>query len=85
MRNRVFIKDRELNDYQIAWEYNKLNKGSSKFDISGSEAAHRLEGSHCACPPNRGEFVLLPMSDPAVKEGGKRYMKCRICGCYSHL
>lgn len=44
----------------------------------------RLEGSHCKCNGN-GEFVLLPKENKAVIEGGKRYMKCRKCGCWSHL
>jgi len=28
---------------------------------------------------------LLPAEDPAVVEGGKRYMQCRVCGGWSHL
>lgn len=44
----------------------------------------RLEGNHCDCNGN-GEFVLLPLNSKAVREGGKRYMKCRKCGLHSHL
>ncbi len=44
----------------------------------------RIEGSHCDCNGN-GEFELLPRNDESVIEGGKDYMKCRICGGHSHL
>lgn len=45
----------------------------------------RIAGEgHCRCRGN-GEFVLLPIDDPDVQEGGKRYMQCRKCGCWSHL
>lgn len=44
----------------------------------------RIEGSHCDCD-GEGEFVLLSEDDPAVVEGGKRYMVCKKCNCYSHL
>lgn len=45
----------------------------------------RIEGSHCNCLPNTGDFTLLPADDELVLEGGKRYMVCRNCGGYSHL
>lgn len=45
----------------------------------------RIEGNLCNCEPNQGEFVLLSKKHPAVVEGGKDYMECRICGGYSHL
>jgi hypothetical protein len=43
-----------------------------------------LERNHCECKGN-GEFVLLPEDDPAVVEGGKRYMVCKKCNYHSHL
>ena len=45
----------------------------------------RIAGNgHGYCNGNC-EFVLLPLYDTAVKEGGKRYMVCRKCGASSHL
>lgn len=44
----------------------------------------RIAGNICDCNGN-GILDLLPLDDEAVVEGGKRYMKCRKCGCYSHL
>lgn len=45
----------------------------------------RISGyGHCNCNGD-GEFELLPVYSPEVKEGEKRYMVCRKCGCYSHL
>ena len=54
---------------------------------------YRLAGNHCDCgcdenaigKPSMGEFELLPLYDASVREGGKAYMKCKKCGCYSHL
>lgn len=54
---------------------------------------YRLSGNHCDCgcdesaigKPSNGEFELLPLNDTSVREGGKAYMKCKRCGCYSHL
>lgn len=45
---------------------------------------------HCECVENgeqMGEFVLMPMTSclPPYSEGGKWYMQCRKCGCFSHL
>ena len=58
--------------------------------LSGS--VYRLKGCMCDCgysrepgEPSLGEFDLLPYSDPLIREGGKAYMKCRKCGCISHL
>lgn len=50
----------------------------------------RLIGHHCDCGVDengytKGEFILLPLDDECVVEGGKAYMKCRICGGVSHL
>lgn len=50
----------------------------------------RLKGHHCNCGVTeegftKGEFELLPLSDPDVREGGKAYMQCKKCGGWSHL
>jgi len=50
-----------------------------------SDFPERVSGhGHCDCEDG-GDFELLPSDDPAVVEGGKRYMQCRICGGCSHL
>lgn len=51
---------------------------------------NRLRGDMCACGVDEkgnsnGDFVLLPLSDKSIKEGGKAYMRCMKCGCFSHL
>ncbi len=57
----------------------------TQWDFSSLNPDNRLGGDgHCNCGGN-GEFVLLPLSDPDVQEGKKRYMQCRKCGCWSHL
>lgn len=38
----------------------------------------------CNCNGN-GQFKLLPVDHPDVRDGKKRYMQCMICGCWSHL
>ena len=53
----------------------------------------RLSGHHCNCgcdenavgKPTKGKFKLLPFYSPDVKEGGKAYMQCQVCGEFSHL
>lgn len=50
----------------------------------------RLKGDMCSCGTDSngislGEFVLLPLFDESVREGGKAYMQCKKCGCWSHL
>lgn len=55
-----------------------------------NESNPRLKGCMCGCGVDengfsKGEFVLLPLDDTSVVEGGKAYMKCRNCGEYSHL
>lgn len=86
MGNRIFLpKGNEItNDnrtliYALGFDTNKyIGK------IYPTEMQERIQGNHCDCYGN-GEFVLLPKDDPMVKEGMKRYMRCRKCGCYSHL
>lgn len=53
--------------------------------ISEEEMAVRLQGNLCMCGNSNGEFDLLPPDAPECIDGGKRYMVCRKCGCYSHL
>lgn len=55
-----------------------------KFPILASDIT-RIEGNHCYCPENEGEFEMLPEDDEAVIQGGKQYMKCRKCDGWSHL
>lgn len=63
----------------------QLCKASGFKGITEEEMAERLVGDHCACGTNNGEFTLLPLDSVEVRDGGKRYMICRKCGCYSHL
>ena len=70
----------------------KGNPFSSLDYVRSYRTGHtnRLKGNMCNCgvDPNgfsAGEFVLLPLNDTAVIEGGKAYMVCRKCGCHSHL
>lgn len=77
--NRVYYpgSDVPLTPMQLAREAGPM------FRLSDFPA--RISGSgHCDCK-NGGDFVLLPKDDPAVVEGRKRYMQCRVCGCWSHL
>jgi hypothetical protein len=50
----------------------------------------RLSGTHCRCGENangltKGIFELLPQNNSMVIESGKAFMKCRVCGEFSHL
>jgi len=54
------------------------------FNFVESDYPKRISGQLCVCP-NGGEFDLFPKNHPAVIEGGKRYMRCWICGETSHL
>ena len=44
----------------------------------------RLKGDLCSCNGN-GEFELYPLDSDEVKDGGKHYMRCRVCGDNTHL
>ena len=84
----------------VAWEIanwaNKVHKQSggkgnafSRIDFLPYNG-ERLQGHMCDCGVDgnnisKGEFVLLPLDDETVIEGGKAYMKCKKCGAYSHL
>jgi hypothetical protein len=77
--NKVYYRgsDIPLSPVQLAKE--------AGFRFEESDYPARISGSgHCDCK-NGGEFELLPKDDPAVVEGMKRYMQCRICGGWSHL
>lgn len=100
MTTKVYApnSERPLNTYQMACWANKVHrlsggKGSpfSQWDYY-EDVAHesRLGGEHCNCGVDKrgfskGVFDLLPLDSEDVKEGGKAYMRCRNCGCYSHL
>jgi hypothetical protein len=76
----VYENGNLLSSQGLADAANAIGKGFAKEDYP-----NRLKGSMCACGPNKGIFDLLPANDAACIEGGKRYMVCRNCGCYSHL
>ena len=85
--NRVYLMGAKtpLQPFQLAAQANAIlsRKVFTSFDFMGEES--RVAGAgHCECSGN-GEFELLPANHPMVIEGGKRYMVCRNCGCYSHL
>ena len=80
--NKVFASKSSrkiISDENLARAANEISIKLQPCDIP-----ERLSGQHCSCP-NGGEFVLLPLNHRMVKSGGKRYMRCRICGEYSHL
>lgn len=79
--NRVFEDGKELRTAKELGDafyaiYPNLKRHPYELD--------RISGSMCKCGGN-GIFDLLPIDDEGVIEGGKRYMQCRNCGCYSHL
>ena len=78
--NKVFYKG----GGDIPMTYKQMAKEAG-FKITPADYPDRISGSgHCRCK-NGGEFILSPKYDPAVIEGGKRYMQCRNCECWSHL
>lgn len=85
--NKVYYQDGNtpLTPEELAHEANAITRRPcfAIYDFIGDES--RISGSgHCDCD-GEGEFELLDADDPMVIEGKKRYMRCRICGCYSHL
>lgn len=85
--NKVFQNGRELTPAEIAQAANAItrNKPFMAYDFDERNPQCRVSGpGHCQCGGN-GEFELLPASHSDVQEGKKRYMRCRKCGCYSHL
>lgn len=86
--NRVFLPDgkTEITDNNRALVY-AMGFDTNKYfgKIFPGEMQERIQGKgHCDCFGD-GEFILLPKNHPDVIDGQKRYMKCRKCGCYSHL
>jgi len=75
-KNQVFADEKAIKPLT---EKELQNRAGAWFTLD------RIAGEHCDCGEGRGEFVLLPETDPVVVEGGKDYMKCRVCGGYSHL
>ena len=85
--NQVFMRGSHtpLTPEQLANAANAITERNPFFPVDFQGPSSRIQGTgHCACGGN-GEFELLPPSHPDVKEGQKRYMICRKCGCYSHL
>ena len=80
----VFKHENSKRPMNIAELTNTFNKFHS---INNGEMydESRITGQLCECPSGRGSFVLLPLDSQEVKEGGKLYMRCQRCGCYSHL
>jgi hypothetical protein len=77
--NKVYYKgsDKPLTPKQLA--------RAAGYWLTEYDLLERISGNgHCDCK-NGGEFELLPTKNYPVKEGNKRYMKCRICGGHSHL
>ena len=68
-----------LTPEELAYEANLIGGA-----VSSSDYPERIMGEHCECSDG-GEFVLSPLDNPSVQEGGKRYMQCRKCGQWSHL
>ena len=85
-RNKVhYMGCAELMTHEeLTKEANYFLPAASKYKNEPYDM-RRLEGSHCVCKPNEGDFDLLPINSPVVQEGQKRYIVCRKCGCMSHL
>ena len=91
------LNGKELTTQEIAEWGNVIHhqaggKGNpfSAEDYEPYNPKSRLSGDMCNCGTDSsgislGEFKLLPATDPSVKDGGKAYMICKNCGCYSHL
>lgn len=78
--------------FELATWANEVHKlaGGKKAVFTPLDFPERLKGHHCSCGVTEegysaGEFELFPLDSEEVKEGGKAYMKCRICGGVSHL
>ena len=94
--NKVFAsKDskRPLNNREILKRFIKIIKADGAIphpiivSMDPDEfVKERLQGALCACEGN-GEFILIPMEECLLKNGGggKYYMKCKKCGEHSHL
>ena len=80
--NKVFSTPTDINPLSPEALAVEANKVMRRPVFTATDFPERITGNHCWCGGN-GEFVLEPVSE--CLEGGKRYMKCRICGGYSHL
>lgn len=80
-----------MNANELANWANAVNrKAGGKGPFMPSDYPERLKGHHCDCGVDengytKGIFTLRPLSSEEVKDGGKAYMICDVCGCYSHL
>ena len=86
MPNLVFKTTKDLsplNETELADEFWFYPNSEEKKKKHGYDM-DRLKGGHCACNGN-GRFLLFPITDEAVQEGGKRYMRCTKCMGVSHL
>lgn len=77
--NKIFENKKELKTIKQFTE-----AAGTPYSSSYPYEMDRVTGDMCDCN-GEGVFDLLPLDDPAVIEGGKRYMECRKCGRYSHL
>ena len=80
-----------MNANELAnWANAVCRKGSVKAPFQPSDYPERLKGHHCDCGVDengytKGVFTLRALTSEDVKDGGKAYMICEVCGCYSHL
>lgn len=81
-----------MRDWELANWANAVHKaaGGKKNVFSSTDFPERLKGHHCDCGVtdegySKGVFQLLPLDSEEVREGGKAYMRCDVCGGYSHL
>lgn len=76
-------KDGYLNPKELNVAFNAIYKNPRhKVNFTDREMNERIDGVLCACEGN-GVFELLSVEK--CLEGGKRYMKCTVCGEHSHL
>ena len=84
--NRVYatpMSNTPLTLTELRYEFAFCNEEKAKM-LTDVEMAERINGDLCNCC-GEGEFDLLPLNNEDVMEDQKRYMKCRKCGCWSHL
>ena len=87
MPNKIYLSGNQepLDPYQIVAEARKMLPKRCRYNLTAlgyMGPNSRISGVLCGCEGN-GEFELLPVEE--CREGGKRYMRCRKCGEYSHL
>ena len=97
---KIYRSGEELSPKEIASHANVVHqivggKGSPFTEdmYTPNDTNYRLSGNHCDCgcdenavgKPSLGEFELFSFRSEEVRHGGKAYMICRKCGCYSHL